>query len=477
VKSGRAVRAAAWDVATRGVKLLSTFVFAVILARLLTPAEFGVVAMAMAFIAFSEVFLDIGFSSAIIQKKDLDDTQLSTIFFLNLIIGGIFTAALWAASSAIGNYYENPIVIDIVRALSFSFVLRALAIVQETLLRKRFEHRQFTKMVVVSAPVAGTAALVAALSGVGVWSLIIKHYVGSLISLLILWISAEWRPALVFKPSALKGMFKFGGLMFLSSMVTRFFLHLDTFIIGKTFDAATLGYFYRAKSFVDLVNQWIAMPVHSVFFPLVSDLQNRPDHISNALRKSIHLISAALFPSAVVLYIYAEAIVLLVFGEQWRPSVGMFQILVFMVHVGAFAALLANVLSGTGRAVEHLRLELAKKSLQLLGVLLGLYLAGLKGYLLGLVLASNIGLLLNIVVASRVLQIRAWDLLGPMMGYGVLAVSLGVAIHWPLSSPNVGMEDAVFLFLFLASYLASLFLFNAPALQALRSLTKRLKDA
>jgi O-antigen/teichoic acid export membrane protein len=472
LKAGRPIRAAAWDLAGRGAKQLSSFVFAIFLARLLTPAEFGLVAMATAFIVFSEGFLDIGFSSAIIQKKDVDDTQLSTIFFMNLMLGVTLTVLLWAASGAIGRFYESPIVTDIVRVLSFSFTLRAFTIVQETLLRKRFEHRQLTKTVVVSGPVAGTAAVIAAFLGLGVWSLVIKNYVGSLVRLAMLWKCSEWRPKLVFKPSSMKDMFRFGGIMFFSSMITRFFSRLDTFVIGKVFDASTLGYFYRAQSFVDLVNRFTAMPINSVFFPLVSHFQDRRERISRALVKSIHLMAAALFPCAVVLFVFAEPIIRLLFGEQWLPSVGIFRILVFLIHVSPFASLLAAVLSGTGRAGEHLRLELTKKSLQLLCVLIGLYLGGLKGYLVGLVLAGNLGLLLNILVVARVLQLRVWDLFVPMVGYGVLAISLGTAVYLPLSSTTSGMGAVIFLVLFATSYVALLFVLKAPALQVANSLRR-----
>jgi O-antigen/teichoic acid export membrane protein len=376
--------------------------------------------MAVAFIAFSSVFVDLGFSGSIIQAKRSDHVQINTIFFINVLSGLVLTCLFYAAGPLIGSYFESPEVTKLVRVLSFSFVLTALASVQEALLRKEMDNRSLAQATVLSLLVGGVVAIALAARGFGVWGLVAQQYLVLVTRNIWVWRRSAWRPTKNWSLTSIGGHFKFGSNLFLAGLVTAFFNQLDTFVLGRFYGAGTLGQFYRAKSFLDLAQRFLSRPLGNVFFPYVSLNQDDQRLLAVRVRQVLRYLGLALCSTAVLLYFLAEPLVLVLFGAQWGPSVPLAQILVFGFHVSPISTITASVLIGRGQGKEHLGIELAKRLILLVGVLVGVTLYGLEGYLWGWVIAGNAGILVNIWSLRRSIKVARWQLLLDCLGIPVL---------------------------------------------------------
>ena len=402
-----------------------TFIVSIILARLLSPADFGLVGMAMVFVFFTQTFMDFGLTSAVIQKKDPTETQINTVFYISIILGTCLMIAMIILAPYIGRYYNNPEVAKIARFVSYSFVIHALTGLQRALLTKQLEMKVLMGINIIGAFVQGVSGVVLAYLGYGAWSIVYSTFLNNIITTLILWIKSSWRPKWLFNLSEIKGMFMYSYKMFIAGVLNSVYAKLDELIIGKMFSPTALGYYYRSKSFNNMIVAYTSEGLSSMFFPVISHLQDDIDQIRKIVVKSLEIICFTVFALMALLYLDAESLIVILFGDKWFPSVGYFKVLVFISYAYPVSVVLVNILSGMGHSGKFLKLEIWKKVIGLSGMFIG-FLWGIYGYLWATVVTTAIGVTFNMFFVSKVIPLKISEQWKILIKYAL--ISLGCVI-------------------------------------------------
>ena len=250
-----------------------TFVIGIILARLLSPSEFGLIGMITIFVAISSSFINSGFGSALIRKKDCTDTDLSTVFYYNLVVGVLFFLILLVSAPVISRFFNEPQLKSLVQVLAIILVIDFLTLIQTTILTKRVDFKLQTKISVISSIFSGIIGITMAFKGFGVWSLVVKQLSQHLANSVLLWLLNRWRPLFVFSKQSFKELFSFGYKLMISGLINAIYRNVYYMIIGKYFSAQELGYYTRANNFKNLPSSNINGIISRVSYPVLAQLQ------------------------------------------------------------------------------------------------------------------------------------------------------------------------------------------------------------
>lgn len=386
----KGISAVFWNLSGTVMKQGITFVISIFLARLLSPADFGLVGMATVFIAFTQGFADLGLTSGLIQTKNPTDSQYNSVFIFNLAVSIVLALAMFFSAGLIANYYENPEIKSIVRFVSYSFVIFGLNSVHQAILYKNLDVKITRISSVVSALVTGIVGILLALNGFGVWSLVYSGLAGGIVSVIIIWNYSKWRPKLEFKFADIKELMPFGIRVFAINYLDQIYSKIDVLIIGKIFSPAILGQYFRASSFNQLVTKYTSQSLSGVVFPVISNLQDDYSQIRNVYLKLLSTLSFLSFFLTGLLFVLAEPLIVILFSDKWLPAVDYFKVIAFSSYVYPLTILFNGVLLGTGNSGPQLKLELIKKGLGVSGLIIGFFF-GLNGYLWSLVISATIG--------------------------------------------------------------------------------------
>jgi O-antigen/teichoic acid export membrane protein len=390
------------------------FIVTIVLARLLDPSDFGLIAMIMVVVGMAQVFTDIGLGGALIQRKEVSQTHYSSVFYFNIAAAILLTLLTYFSAESIASFYENQRLIPLIETISALFIFSAFGSVQTIKLRKQLKYAHITKAAFVSSILSGVIGITLALYDAGVWSLVAQLLSQSIFNSAILWFIASWRPSLLFSLTALKQLWSFGFRMFLSSLLSAIYTRVDYLIIGKMFPAATLGYFQRAKQFNLLIIQYTSGSLMSVLFPILSQIQDDLPRFQMVILKALHTLCFAVFFLLGGLYLVSEEVIVFLFSEKWLLSVHYMQLLLLSGFSYPLSALLVNILSSRGKSKAFLRLEIIKKLIHSLNFINAIYF-GLDSYLYGLVITAFIGVSLNIIFAAKEIRLQVIDFYKPII--------------------------------------------------------------
>ncbi|MEQ8909254.1 MAG: lipopolysaccharide biosynthesis protein [Vicingaceae bacterium] len=399
----KSINALAWDFSGVLIRIGLGFVISLILARLLTPAEFGLVGMAMVFIGFSEVFIDIGFTTALIQKSKPSSLDYSSVFYFNVSIGALMTLLFLFLAPYIAYFYGNEEIADLVRWLSLSFVFRSLNQVQTAVLTKELNFKVLTVRNILANSIAGGLGIVAALFDYGVYALVIQTISSAVISSILLWSISSWRPELIFSLDALKRLFGFSFYIFLDAMVGTVFNRLDVLVIGKVFSPATLGFYARGMALASKVNGITTTSLNKVFFPVLSSLQDKEEEYERIYFKVISVSAFLVYGMAGLLLIFGKTIILTLYGAKWAASVEVFQLLILSMSNYPINLLIGNALKSKGLGKEKFKISLWVRFLQLIPLFVAYHL-GFREFLIATVIVNYLITLSNIIYLCRFLR-------------------------------------------------------------------------
>ncbi|MBD2205072.1 lipopolysaccharide biosynthesis protein [Calothrix sp. FACHB-1219] len=323
----KAVKGVIWTaIENWGSKVISFVVF-LLLARLLEPKTFGLVALTSIFFAFMQVFLDQGFSQAIIQRKDLNNEHLDTAFWTNIAIAFLLLGLSVVGAGFIATLFKEPQLIPIIRWLSLSFLFAALNSVQSAILSRNLAFKSLSLRTLIATVAGGVVGITMALLGFGVWSLVGQQLANGLVGVLVLWWSSNWRPGFNVSKKHFQELFAFGinvvGMNALNFLNTR----SDDFLIGYFLGSVALGYYTVAYRILLIVNQLMVGTIQKTALPVFSRLQAEPERLRQALYTAIGLTTLVAFPVFIGLSALAPELVIVMFGEQWKPSIPVMQIL------------------------------------------------------------------------------------------------------------------------------------------------------
>jgi O-antigen/teichoic acid export membrane protein len=393
-----------WDVSGLLINRGSGFFISILLARLLSPAEFGLVGMAAVFIAISQVFIDVGFAAALIQRKENSDLVYSSVFYFNIFSGLILTILFYFLAPLIGNFYENLEVTAIVRWLSLSFLFSSFNQVQSAILMKQLNFKALTIRNIIASLIGGTFGVIAAFQGLGVYALVIQTLSSAFISTILLWSISSWKPSFLFSFKELKGLLGYSSYVFFDHLVSAAFHKLDVLIIAKVFSPATLGFYSRAVSLKDQVTIYSSTSIQKIFFPVLSSLKDDLKEYAKVYFKVVSIVSFLSFFLTGLLFLMGKEIFIGLFGVKWEASVPMFEVLVLGVCNYPLSGMMVNAFMSMGLSKENFRIGLIRKFIQI-GPLLLAYFYGIFEFTVAAVITSYALTFLNIFYLKKYTQL------------------------------------------------------------------------
>jgi len=393
---------------------LVRFGFSIVIARTLSPEDYGLMGMIVIFIALGQMLMQGGFSMALIQKKESDETDFSTVFWFNAVTAVIVYIILFFSAGAIASFFGKPVLVSITRVAAIGIILNALSSVHVSLLTKKMDFRKLTWINLAGAGISGTTGLVMALRGFEVWALVFQTLAGNLISLAGLWISSGWRPRFVFGPGSFRSLFSFGYKVLLQGLTDVIFTRIYFPLIGKLFPVAQLGFYTNASRFHEIFIRQTANSVTRVIFPAFSTIQDEREKFSSNYVKSFNMLALLMFLSSLVLIVSSRPLVSLALTEKWLPAVPFMQI--FFVE-GFFFPLMMfnqNILYSANLGSTALRIDLGRKAVILVGIIV-LYSYGIEALIAGQVASTLLALLFTQWSLTRRLGIKTGSVMVPMV--------------------------------------------------------------
>ena len=385
-----------------------TFVVGIILARLLSPEDYGLLGLIGIFTAICNCFIGAGFGSALIRKKDATEDDFSTVFICNLSIALLLYGVLFVCAPLIAIFFGRQELIALTRVSSLSLIIGSLAFVQRTRLTKRIDFKTQTKITIIAAIVRGVIGITTALMGWGVWALVAQDLTASVVSTILLWHYNKWIPCLRFSISSFRELFGYSSKMLASGLIDTIWKEVYQVVIGKCYSPATLGQYTRGKMFCDLFSSNLTGIVSRVSFPVLSKIQDDPSRLKDGYRRIIRTTMLITFACMLMLAAIAKPMILVLIGEKWLQAATLLQIICFSSMLYPLHAINLNILQVKGRSDLFLKLEIIKKCIAVGPLLLGIFIS-IYWMLIGSVLIGLISYYLNAYYS------------GPLLGYSIRA--------------------------------------------------------
>lgn len=410
-----------WNFIDRVANYGITFIIGIVLARLLSPEEYGLIGIIGIFTAIFNVILDSGLSTALIRKYGVTDTDYCTVFYTNIVLSIILTATLFLGAPAISSFFNRPELTPYTRAMSFILIVNALSITQQTRLTKRIDFKTQAQISLIAQTLSGVIGILMAIWGYGVWALVFQQLSSRIFTTILLWIFNKWIPKLIFSWNSFKELFSFSWKLLIAQIIGSLWTQLYQAVIGKIYSPSTLGQYERARQYTHLCSSSITDVVLKVSLPVMSEIQNEDERLLRAFRT---IIKTTMFVSSILLVgmaASAKSIIYVLIGEQWLPCVPMMQIIAFSFVIYPLHQININMLTVQGRSDIQLLLQIVKCVLAIGPITLGLFF-NVYWMLAGSVVTGWISLFLNAYYSGRKFNYTWWHQLKD------IAPSMGIAL-------------------------------------------------
>ena len=432
----------AWSIAEKVGSMLLQMVVSIVVARLLVPEDFGVMAILTFFTALALVMVDSGFSQTLIRKESPTPQDYHSVFAFNIAVSVVLYVVLVAVAPAVARYYELPVIADIAPVLFLLLPINALCVIQNTIFTREFRFRLLSQATFTASFVAGVVAVAMALAGCGVWSLVGQRVATLAVKTLILWVRSDWRPSLHFTMKPVREMAPFSFRLLTTDLISSIYNNISQMFIGKIYSADTLGYFNQAQKFKDLPLTSAMQSVQSVTYPALSQIGDQREKFAESYRQVLMVVAFMLMPVMVGIVAVAEDLFALLLGEKWMPTVPYLQILCLMGLFQPLAMIAYNILKVKSNGAIILRLEIAKKALMTL-ILVVTIPHSVKAVAWGLVAMSFCEFVINFVASMRYASLGVWRMVrtllpvllitaamyAAVLGMGRLMADAGVAVR------------------------------------------------
>lgn len=423
----QAISGVKWSFVQQFSVQIINFGVQIILARLLMPEMFGLIAMVIVFISIGSTLMDSGMTSSLIRTKNLEQIDYSTVFITNLLVSFIVYILIFILAPYIAVFYNQEVLINIIRLLAFSFVIRAFVAVHVAKLTKEMNFKLQMQLQIPSAIIAGTVGISMAYMDYGVWSLVWLNLIQALAFTIQNWLFIPWKPSLIFDKERFKYHFKFGYKLTLSSLLDTLYNDAYRIVIGKFFSPVQVGYFNQAETIRLFPVQQISSVVGKVTYPYFSNIKNDVS-LRSAYKKTMKLLIFITLPTMLSLILVAEEGFRFVFGEKWVPAVPYFQILAIASIVRPVSAYNLNILKVKGRSDLFLQIEIIKKIIGILFLITGLFF-GVKGLIISLVSFSFISYIINMKYSGALINYSISKQLKDILIMLLIGASLFTALY------------------------------------------------
>ena len=428
------VRGIGWSFADSILGQGISFIVGLVLARLLSPDEYGLIGIITIFISVFNGIVDSGFSNALIRKNNATDKDYNTMFLVNMGISVILFVVMFLCAPFIARFFGRTELTDLCRVMGIIIIINALSIVQNTSLSKRLDFKTKTKASFISSIISGIVGIVMAYSGYGVWALVGQQISRQLLNTICLWIFNRWFPNFTFSIESFQDMWRFGWKLLVGGLIDTTWKEIYQVVIGKCYSPATLGLYTRASQFSNICSSNLTMIVQRVSYPALSKMQDDVTRLKNGYKRVIKTTMLVTFTLMLGLAGCAKSLIFVLIGEQWLPCVHMLQIVCFSMMLYPLHALNLNMLQVQGRSDLFLRLEIIKKCIAVIPLLLGIFI-DIYYMLIGSVITGIIALYLNAYYS------------GPFLNYSIREQAKDIL-------PSLLMSLTMFIILFVMSFLS-----------------------
>lgn len=384
------------------------FLVSIILARLLMPEEYGTLALIMVFISILNVFIDSGLGNALIQKKDADDLDFSTVFLFNLFFCVILYLVMFFLAPYIALFYRNETLTPVIRVLCLTLIISGVKNVQQAYVSRNLLFKKFFFATLGGTLGAAILGIIMAYNGYGVWALIAQHLFNTTTDTIILWISVKWKPKFTFSFSRFKKLFSYGWKLLIASLISNIYINLRQLLIGRVYSSSDLAFYNKGKEFPNTLMVNIDAATEGVLFPVFSQKQDDLIQLKNMLRKSIMAGCYILFPVMAGLAAIGKNMIPLLLTEKWLPALPFLYIFCFSCALDPISSANLNGLRAMGRSDKILKLEIIKKSIGLCLVLISIPF-GVFTIALTAALYSVIAQIINSIPNSKILNYSIID--------------------------------------------------------------------
>lgn len=434
----KVLKAFFWKFAERGSTQAISFVISLILARLLSPSDYGQVAILMIFISVLQVLVDSGFGNALIQKKDATKDDFSTILYFNILLSIALYIILFIAAPYISSFFRDDYLIDLIRVLGIILVISGVRNVQQAYVSKKMEFRIFFFSNLWALIISALIGIVMAYCGYGVWALIVQSIISCFLGTISLWYMSAWRPKLCFKMDSFKGLFAFGSRLLVAGLCDIFYNNLRQLVIGRMYTASDLAFYNQGEKFPALIVTNINTSISSVLFPAMSATQDVQGQIKNMVRRSVQVASFFMWPLMIMLVVIAEPLVRIILTEKWLPLVPYLQICCFTYVLWPIHTANLNGINALGRSDVFLRLEIIKKAVGVV-VLLPTVFIGPLAICLGAMIVSFISSVINAYPNRKLLEYSYKCQIIDIMPSMIMSLLMGIEIYqiYRLNYPDI----------------------------------------
>lgn len=418
-----------WSFAGNFANQAVTFIVGIILARLLTPHDYGLIGLTTIFLVISQTFIDSGFRQSLIRKISCTQDDYSTVFHFNLIIGLFLYLLLFISSGSIARLFNEPDLKPIIRVIGTTLMIGSSSIIQSTILTKQINFKLQSGISFFSALISGTLGILLAYKNFGVWSLVVRQVAGVSLNTLLLWVFGTWKPSWQFSISSFRELFGFGGKLLLTQLLDQIFYNLYYFIIGKFYTAQNLGFYTRAEMFKNLISQNVTLVVSNVAYPVLSELDDnreRQKTVYKEILMSTNLITMGL---SLLMIAVAEPLIYLLIGEKWTSSIEMLQLLCIAGIFTPSSYLNTLVLKTRGNSRTILIIEIIKKTLTVPVIIIGIF-WGIQNLIIGLIFISFIDFLITGYIGGGLIKYKFQLQIRDSGLSFVLSIIMAIAVHF-----------------------------------------------
>jgi teichuronic acid exporter len=380
------------------------FIVGIILTRLLTPEDFGLVGMITIFIVIGQSLTNSGFGQALIQKKDASDVDFSTVYYFNIFASIVIYLIIFFTAPLIAKFYNQPQLISLTKVISLAFVIDALGRIHLVYLEKQLNFKSPSIIGIVSVTVSGAVSITMAYLGFGVWALVANTIIRSTMTTILLWVVSSWKPLAVFSKKSLGTLFMFGSKILVAGLMQSIFQNIYYLIIGRFFSAQSLGYFTRAVQFKDMPVNTITVIVQKVTFPVFSTIQDDDGKLIPGYTKAIRMLSAVVLPFLVMIFITSRPLILIVLGEKWLPVVPYLQVMVLYGWIQVIYTINNQIITVKGRSDYYLQIQIIDKVLIIASILVT-YKYGIMAMIYGNMVATIATYLVECIYLKKVIHI------------------------------------------------------------------------
>lgn len=422
-------------IGTQGVQ----FIVAIVLARLLAPADFGLIALVTVFVAIANVFVQSGLNTALIQKKNADNLDFSTVFYTGLAVAMLLYGVLCVGAPVIADFYNGQTkLIPVIRVLGLMLLLGAVNSVQEAYVARNMMFRKLFYRSVGAIIPSGMFGVMLAYLGYGIWALVGQQLMNSFLMCVIMWFTVKWRPQLMFSFTRFKGLFSFGWKLLCSALLDTLYRDIRDLIIGKMFTPADLGFYNRGSQFPKLIIANINSSIQSVLLPSLSTVQDDKTRLKSLARRSIKTSAFLILPMMAGLAAVANPLTLVLLGEKWLPAVPFIQICCFSYAFWPIHTTNLSAINAVGRSDVFLKLEIIKKSYGLAVLALAIWLFRSPiGIAMSAAVTAPLGSFVNAYPNKKLLNYGFGEQMKDFLPSFVLSVVMGVGVYMLSDLVNV----------------------------------------